>query len=47
MKMKNVELVCALPNLIDHQHEVRNDVAHCRIKAERTRATGIQFGASD
>ena len=28
VKMKNVELVRVLPDLINHQHEVRNDVAH-------------------
>src|ERR1700683_345910 len=47
VKMENVELIRTLPDLINHQHEVRNDVAHCRIKAERTGTTGSQFSASD
>src|ERR1700683_340900 len=47
VKMENVELIRTLPDLINHQHEVRNDVAHCRIKAERTGTTGSQFGAGD
>ena len=47
VKMKNVELLRALAHLINHQHEVRNDVAHGRIKAQRTSATGSQLGAGD
>src|SRR5579863_3713490 len=47
VKMKDVELVRALPDLINHQHEVRNDVAHNRIEAKRTRATGSQLGTGD
>ena len=47
MKMKNVELVRALSDLINQQHEVRNDVAHGRIKAKRTSATRSQLGAGD
>ena len=35
VKMDNVEFLRALEHLIDHQHEVRNGVAYCRIKAER------------
>ena len=37
VKMKNVEFLRALAHLINHQHEVRNGVAHGRIKAERAR----------
>ena len=33
VKMENVELLRALAHLIDHQHEVRNDVAHGRIES--------------
>jgi hypothetical protein len=45
--MKDVELVRARAYLIDHQREVRNAVAHRRIKAERASATGRQLGAGD
>ena len=45
--MKNVELLRALAHLINHQHEVRNDVAHGRIEAKRTSTTGSQLGAGD
>src|SRR3984893_14858709 len=45
--MKNVELLRALAHLIDHQHEVRNSVAHGRIEAQRTSTTGSQLGAGD
>src|SRR6476660_9461909 len=47
MKMKNVKLVRALSDLINQQHEVRNDVAHGRIQAKRTSATRSQLGAGD
>ena len=47
VKMKNVELLRALAHLINHQHEVRNDVAHGRIEAQRARTTGSQLGAGD
>ena len=47
MKMKNVEFLRALAHLIDHQHEVRNDVAHGRIEPKRATATGVQLGAGD
>src|SRR5271170_2244772 len=47
VKMKNVELVRALPNLINHQHEVWNGVAHGRIEAKRMSATGGQLSAGD
>ena len=47
VKMKNVEFLCALAHLINHQHEVRNDVAHGRIKAKRASTTGSQLGAGD
>jgi hypothetical protein len=47
VKMKNVEFLRALAHLINHQHEVRNDVAHGRIKAKRTSAAGSQLGAGD
>jgi hypothetical protein len=47
VKMKNVELLGALAHLINHQHEVRNDVAHGRIEAQRTRTTGSQLSAGD
>ena len=30
---EDVKLLCALAHLIDHQHEVRNSVAHGRIEA--------------
>ena len=33
VKMENVELLRALAHLINHQHEVRNDVAHGRIES--------------
>ena len=47
VKMKNVKLLRALAHLIDHQHEVRNDVAHGRIEAQRASTTGSQLGAGD
>ena len=47
VKMQNVEFVRTFAHLINHQHEVRNDVAHGRIKAERAITTGSQLGASD
>src|SRR5581483_2528451 len=47
MKMKDVEFLSALAHLINHQHEVWNDVAHCRIKAQRASTTGSQLGAGD
>src|ERR1700693_2514128 len=47
VKMENVEFLRVLANLIDHQHEVRNAVAHGRIKAERASATRNQLGAGD
>jgi len=47
VEMKNVELVRMLPDLINHQHEMWNDIAYGGIKAKRTRATGSQFGAGD
>ena len=43
VKMENVKLVRALADLINHQHEVRNGVAHRRIKAQRAR---VQQGAN-
>ena len=47
VKMENVELLRVLAYLIDHQHEVRNAVAHGRIEAERASTTGNQLGAGD
>ena len=47
VKMKNVELLRAFSHLIDHQHEMRNDVTHGRIRAESTSATWSQLGAGD
>src|SRR6185437_15002985 len=47
MKMKNVKLLGALAHPIDHQHKVRNDIAHGRIKAQRASTTGSQLGAGD
>ena len=40
VKMDNVEFLRAFAHLIDHQHEVGNGVAHCRIKAERANTAG-------
>src|SRR6202161_1133315 len=40
VKMKNVKLLRALAHLINHQHEVRYDIAHGRIKAQGASATG-------
>jgi len=47
VKMENVKLLRALAHLINHQHEVWNDVAHGRIEAQRARTTGSQLGAGD
>jgi hypothetical protein len=47
VKMQDVEVLRALAHLVDHQHEVRNGVAHRRIEAERARATGNQLCAGD
>ena len=47
VKMKNVELLRALAHLIDHQHKVRNAVAHGSIEAQRTSTTGSQLGGGD
>src|ERR1051326_8302986 len=47
MKMKDVEFIGALAHLINHQHEVRNDVAHCRIDTKRASTTGGQLRAGD
>jgi len=47
VKMKNVKLLRTLAHLIDHQHEVRNGVAHGRVKAERTRTARGQLRAGD
>jgi hypothetical protein len=47
VKMKNVELLRALAHLINHQREMRNDIAHGRIEAQRARTTGSQLSASD
>ena len=47
VKMKNVELLRALAHLIDHQHKVRNAVAHGSIEAQRTITTGSQLGGGD
>jgi hypothetical protein len=47
VKMNDVELVRTRAYLIDHQREVRNAVAHRRIKAERASATGRQLGRFD
>src|ERR1700729_2653165 len=47
VKMKNVELLRALAHLINHQREVRNDIAHGRIEAQRARTTGSQLSAGD
>ena len=47
VKMKNVKLLRALAHLINHQHEVRNDIAHGRIEAQRARTTGSQLSAGD
>src|ERR1700732_676514 len=47
VKMENVEVLRVLAYLIDHQHEMRNAVAHGRIEAERARTTGAQLGAGD
>src|ERR1700728_2780439 len=47
MKMKNVEFLGALADLIDHQHKVWNGVAHGGVEAKRTSATRGQFGAGD
>ena len=47
VKMKNVELLRALAHLIDHQHEVRNDVTHGSIEAQGTSTTRSQLGGGD
>ena len=47
MKMKNVEFLGPLAHIINHQHEVRNGVAHRRIKAKRASTAGNQLGARD
>ena len=47
VKMENVEFLRVLTYLIDHQHKVRNAVAHGRIKAERASTTRNQLGAGD
>src|ERR1700722_11826633 len=46
-KMKNVELLRELAHLINHQREMRNDIAHGRIEAQRARTTGSQLSGGD
>ncbi len=45
--MKNIELLRALAHLINHQYEMRNDVAHGRIKAQGASAAGNQLSTCD
>src|SRR5579872_5057155 len=45
--MKNIEFLGALAHLINHYHEVWNDVVHGRIKAERASRAGSQLGAGN
>ena len=47
MEMQNVEIDCTLAHFINHQHVMRNDVAHRNIKPERAITTGGQFGGSN
>src|ERR1700723_2526514 len=47
VKMKDIKLLRALAHLIDHQREMRNDIAHGRIEAQRARTTGSQLSAGD
>jgi hypothetical protein len=47
VKMENVEVLRVLAYLIDHQHEMRNAVAHGRIEAERASTTRSQLCAGD
>src|SRR5580704_1425110 len=47
VKMKDIKLLRALAYLIDHQREMRNDIAHGRIEAQRARTTGSQLSAGD
>ena len=47
VKVKYVEFLRAIAHLINHQHEVRNGVAHGRIETKRAFTTGSQLGAGD
>src|SRR5580704_13088907 len=47
VKMKDIKLLRALAHLIDHEREMRNDIAHGRIEAQRARTTGSQLSAGD
>src|SRR5579864_2869714 len=45
--MKDVEFRRPFAHLINHEHEVRNNVAHGRIKAKRAITAGSQVGAGN
>ena len=47
VKMNDVEFLCPFAHPVNHQHEVRNDVANGRIKAKRASAAGGQLSAGD
>ena len=40
MEMWKVEIVCTFAHFINHQHVMRNDIAHSIIKSERVTTTG-------
>jgi hypothetical protein len=47
VEMQDVELVGALAHLVEHDHLVRNRIAHIRIEPQGASRAGHQFGGGD
>ena len=47
MWMEDVEFLRALPNLIEHQHDMRNGITRRGIKTKRPPTTRSQLGVGD